>query len=195
MLAAENGFYYGYNFNNKIEYNKLMHIDDWQWKDAAYDIMKSYQEKTDGSFILNRDSSIRWFFKDVDTDFANKEAKELVAHLHTILENLPLSICYEKDYVEVKPAGLDKGSFTNKLLRTMERTKGPIDFVLCIGDNQSDECMFKIIKQYTNEKKLRNNTFCVTVGQKVSQADFYLNDQSEVIAILPEIVMSSIEVY
>jgi len=194
-IAAENGFYYGWNKGEyDLEFYKLMNITDWGWKAAVYDIIKSYQERTDGSIISTKDASIRWFFRDVDTDFAIKEANELVAHLYTMLENLPIEIAQEKDYVEVRPAGLDKGVFAKKLLRRVEQLKGKPDFIMCIGDNKTDECMFKVVKEYATANGIEDVEFCITVGQKVSQADYYLNDHNEVVSILPEIILSSIEV-
>eukprot|EP00826_Nyctotherus_ovalis_P042237 TRINITY_DN4321_c0_g1_i14.p1 TRINITY_DN4321_c0_g1~~TRINITY_DN4321_c0_g1_i14.p1 ORF type:complete len:250 (-),score=67.40 TRINITY_DN4321_c0_g1_i14:189-938(-) len=194
-IAAENGFYYGWNKgDHDLEFYRLMNITDWGWKAAVYDIIKSYQERTDGSVIVSKDTNIRWFFRDVDTDFAMKEANELVAHLDTMLENLPIEIAQEKDYVEVRPAGLDKGTFTRKLLRRVEQLKGRIDFILCIGDNQTDECMFKAVKEYAAASGIEDVEFCITVGQKLSHADYYLNDYNEVVSTLPEIILASIEV-
>lgn len=193
-IVAENGYYYGWNSNNSLVFNQLMEIKDWGWKDAVLDIIKSYQERTDGSCVTVKDSSVSWYYKDVDTDFGIKESNELVAHLHTILEYLPLDIVHGKDYVEVKPAGVDKGSFAKKLLKTISQRKGPLDFIFCIGDSQTDEAMFKEIKEFPKTKGLEKKTFCMTVGQKVSEANYYVNDQKEVISTLADIILPSIEV-
>ena len=194
LIAAENGYYYAWNNSSQpLEFNKLMEIKDWGWKATVLDIIKSYQERTDGSFVTVKDASVRWFFRDVDTDFGIKESNELVAHLHTILEYLSLDIIHGKDYVEVKPAGADKGAFAKQLLQSTERRKGNIDFVLCIGDSQTDECMFKAIKEHPKKGALEGNAFCVTVGQKVSHADYYVNDYTDVVSTLADILLPSIE--
>ena len=154
-LAAENGFYYAWNNPNQpLEFNKLTDMKDWGWKATVLEIIKSSKERTDGSFVVVKDSSVRWFFRDVDTDFGIKESNELVAHLHTILEYLPLDIIHGKDYVEVKPRGVDKGAFAKQLMRNTEKKKGEIDFILCIGDSQTDEDMFKTIKDYPKDRNL-----------------------------------------
>ena len=60
------------------------------------------------------------------------------------------------------------------------------DFVLCIGDDRSDEDMFEIIGSAISANILSSNTsvFACTVGQKPSKAKYYLDDSSEVILML-----------
>lgn len=60
------------------------------------------------------------------------------------------------------------------------------DFVLCIGDDRSDEDMFEIIGNAMTTGLLSNNTsvFACTVGQKPSKAKYYLDDTTEVINML-----------
>eukprot|EP00826_Nyctotherus_ovalis_P018284 TRINITY_DN15458_c0_g1_i1.p1 TRINITY_DN15458_c0_g1~~TRINITY_DN15458_c0_g1_i1.p1 ORF type:complete len:356 (+),score=110.58 TRINITY_DN15458_c0_g1_i1:1847-2914(+) len=194
-IVAENGYYHGWNSKKgALSFNSIMEIKDWGWKDTVLDIMKSYQERTDGSAVTVKDSSVSWFYKNVDTDFGIKESNELVAHLHTILEYLPLDIVHGKDYVEVKPAGVDKGGFTKHLLKNLTEKKGRLDFVLCIGDSQTDEAMFKEIKEFMSLKEMDKRFFCVTVGQKVSEANHYVNDYKEAIATLADIILLSMEV-
>lgn len=195
FIVAENGYYYSWSALKPIEFHKLMDIKDWGWKDTVLDIIKSYQERTDGSIISVKDASIRLYFKDVDADFAIKESNELVAHLHTILEYLPLDIVHLKDYVEVKPAGVDKGGFTKELLKMVTKRKGPIDFILCIGDSETDELMFKEIKEFSQQSSLEENVFCVTLEQKMSEAKYYVNDYQEVITALEDIVLPCEQVY
>ena len=53
-----------------------------------------------------------------------------------------------KGYVEVKRADIDKGS---ACIRTLEEL-GPVDFVLSVGDDRSDEDMFQAIQRYFHTK-------------------------------------------
>ena len=192
-IAAENGYYYGWNDMKKpLEFKRLIDVADWRWKSVVNNIIKSYKERTDGSLIEDEETRVRWYFKDVEAEFARKEANELVAHLKTMLGNLQLEIMHHKDYVEIKPIGIDKGSFAKKLLHFIEGTKGTVDLILCIGDNETDERAFKEVKRYAKARRQRE--FCITVGQKVSLADYYLNDQSEVTTLLSEILMTTIKV-
>jgi len=195
-IVAENGYYYGLNKKKgSLSFNPMMEIKDWGWKTTVLDIMKSYQERTDGSTVTVKDSSVFWLYRNVDTDFGIKESNELVAHLHSMLKYLPLDIVHGKDYVEVKPAGVDKGGFTKYLLSKLTENKGRLDFVLCMGDSQTDEAMFKQIKEFMSIKEMDKKFFCITVGQKVSEANHYVNDHKEAISTLGDILLMAIEVF
>lgn len=60
------------------------------------------------------------------------------------------------------------------------------DFVLCIGDDRSDEDMFEIIGNAISNGVLSSTTsvYACTVGQKPSKAKYYLDDTTEVINML-----------
>lgn len=67
------------------------------------------------------------------------------------------------------------------------------DFLLCIGDDRSDEDMFEIIGSAMSTNILSANTslFACTVGQKPSKAKYYLDDASEVICMLESLAEAS----
>eukprot|EP00831_Metopus_contortus_P059934 TRINITY_DN51891_c0_g1_i1.p1 TRINITY_DN51891_c0_g1~~TRINITY_DN51891_c0_g1_i1.p1 ORF type:complete len:224 (-),score=42.43 TRINITY_DN51891_c0_g1_i1:215-886(-) len=155
-------------------------------------IMNDYKEKTEGSFINSKQSCVSWIFRDVDTDFAIKQANELMAHLYTLLEFMPVEIAIGKDYVEVKPKGVNKGAFVTKFLQLIQREKGPIDFIFCMGDDETDEEMFRAIKDYPKSERLEKACFCVTVGQKTSLADFYVDEYSQSINALIQMMLPSV---
>lgn len=64
------------------------------------------------------------------------------------------------------------------------------DFILCIGDDRSDEDMFQSIstKVYGgSSQSLAPEIFACTVGHKPSEAKYYLDDVAEVIMLLKSI--------
>lgn len=60
------------------------------------------------------------------------------------------------------------------------------DFVLCIGDDRSDEDMFEVIKSAAAGPLLSPvaEVFACTVGQKPSKAKYYLDDTAEILRML-----------
>ncbi|KXZ45849.1 hypothetical protein GPECTOR_50g643 [Gonium pectorale] len=64
---------------------------------------------------------------------------------------------------------------------------GP-DFMLCIGDDRSDEDMYTSIETMKSSPTMTAEVFACTVGQKPSRAPFYLNDPSEVLQLLARLV-------
>lgn len=69
----------------------------------------------------------------------------------------------------------------------------PADFVLCIGDDRSDEDMFGIVYGALSRSILSPEAlvFACTVGQKPSKAKYYLNDTTEVINMLESLAQFS----
>ncbi|KAF5187829.1 Trehalose-6-phosphate synthase protein, partial [Thalictrum thalictroides] len=70
-------------------------------------------------------------------------AKELLDHLESVLANDPVSVKSGQHIVEVKPQGVSKGLVADRLLETMQEKGMLPDFVLCVGDDRSDEDMFE----------------------------------------------------
>lgn len=83
------------------------------------------------------------------------QAKELLDHLEGVLSNQPVEVVQGNSIVEVKPQGVSKGAVVDRLLielskRLDERGEScSPDFVLCIGDDRSDEDMFRAVEHVT----------------------------------------------
>ena len=91
--------------------------------------------------------------------------------------------------------GLSKGIVVENLISTMRsRDKSP-DFLLCIGDDRSDEDMFESIVRSSANPTLPAiaETFACTVGQKPSMAKYYVDDTVEVIGLLRGIAEASVQ--
>jgi len=74
-----------------------------------------------------------------------------------------------------------------KLLRQLVTDQKPPDFVLCIGDDKSDEDMFESINNCTASTDLFTaipEVFACTVGQKPSKARYFVEETSDVINLL-----------
>jgi trehalose 6-phosphate synthase/phosphatase len=82
--------------------------------------------------------------------------------------------------------GVSKGLVAEKILASMKEKGQQADFVLCIGDDRSDEDMFENIADAIKRSIVAPKTplFACTVGQKPSKAKFYLDDTYEVVSML-----------
>lgn len=67
------------------------------------------------------------------------------------------------------------------------------EFVLCIGDDRSDEDMFESISNVASSSSLATapEVFACTVGQKPSKARYYLDDTAEVMTLLQSLASAS----
>ena len=83
--------------------------------------------------------------------------------------------------VEVKPQGVSKGKAAERIMHDA----GAVQFVLCIGNDRSDEDMFGAILSHAAATESGGGAvFACTVGQRPSRALFYVNDQADVVATL-----------
>ena len=87
--------------------------------------------------------------------------------------------------------GVSKGIVAERLLLTMQQMGVIPDFVLCIGDDRSDEDMFEVIMSARASLSPVADVFPCTVGQKPSKAKYYLEDTSEILRMLQGLVNAS----
>nr|ADN34028.1 trehalose-6-phosphate synthase [Cucumis melo subsp. melo] len=183
-IAAEHGYFMRWSADK--DWENCGQGSDFGWIQIAEPVMKLYTEATDGSSIETKESALVWHHQDADPDFGCSQAKELLDHLESVLANEPVAVKSGQFIVEVKPQGVSKGLVAEKIFTSMAEAGRRADFVLCIGDDRSDEDMFEIIGNAVSSGSLSSNTlvFACTVGQKPSKAKYYLDDTTEVINML-----------
>ncbi|KAL5544241.1 hypothetical protein UlMin_008025 [Ulmus minor] len=183
-IAAEHGYFIRWSGTSDWEIYPL--FADYDWKQIAEPVMKLYTEATDGSYIEAKESALVWHHQDADPDFGSSQAKELLDHLESVLANEPVVVKRGQQIVEVKPQGVSKGLVAQKALSRMISDGKPADFVMCIGDDRSDEDMFESILNIANDSSLpaAPEIFACTVGQKPSKAKYYLDDTVDVMNLL-----------
>lgn len=88
---------------------------------------------------------------------------------------------------------VSKGLVAEKIFSSMHRKGKQADFVLCVGDDRSDEDMFEIVSSAISRNILASNAsvFACTVGQKPSKAKYYLDDTTEVTSMLESLAEES----
>lgn len=183
-IAAEHGYFLRWPQNE--EWEICSQSSEFGWMKIAEPVMKLYTEATDGSSIETKESALVWQYRDADPGFGFSQAKEMLDHLESVLANEPVSVKSGQFIVEVKPQGVSKGLVAGKIFTSMVEDGKQADFVLCIGDDRSDEDMFEIICNAVSSNILSAYTsvFACTVGQKPSKAKYYLDDTTEVITML-----------
>lgn len=89
--------------------------------------------------------------------------------------------------------GVNKGLVAERLLETMQEKGMLPDFVLCVGDDRSDEDMFEVIMTAMAGPSLSPvaEVFACTVGQKPSKAKYYLEDTTEILKMLQGLATAS----
>ncbi|KAB2079192.1 hypothetical protein ES319_A06G215300v1 [Gossypium barbadense] len=190
-IAAEHGYFMRWSSDDKWEV--CGPNSEFGWKQIAEPVMRLYTEATDGSSIETKESALVWHHRDADPSLGSSQAKEMLDHLESVLANEPVTVKSGQFIIDVKPQGVSKGVVAEKVFTTMAESGKQADFVLCIGDDRSDEEMFEIISSAISSGILSCNAsvFACTVGQKPSKAKYYLDDPAEVINMLEALADAS----
>lgn len=156
-------------------------------KRVALPILSKYTARANGSFVKLTSSSVGWSYYACDPEWGNLLATSLIEELEDELQGFDVRLVTLKGVgvIEVVPRKLNKGLVVKEVLRSTDLP----DFVLCIGDDVSDEKMFTsvfsvIAQSCTEGVAIPDHVFTVTVGKKVSNASYYVEDASDVADLL-----------
>ena len=81
-----------------------------------------------------------------EQDFGEIQAIQLEDELNSSLERFDVEITKGRDYVQVRPNNVNKGAFVSQVLAILQNHyHADIEFVLCMGDDTTDESMQVLI--------------------------------------------------
>ncbi|MFV0471781.1 MAG: bifunctional alpha,alpha-trehalose-phosphate synthase (UDP-forming)/trehalose-phosphatase [Paludibacteraceae bacterium] len=136
-FAAEHGAFYKENDKWYENQKKIV-----EWDEEIINIISHTIEKTPRSTLEVKDASLVWHYRNVDVWLAELREKQLINALIGPCSHLNLQIVPGNKIVEVKPPEFTKGSEVNRRLH-----KQNYDFVLAIGDDTTDEDMFRALPE------------------------------------------------
>ncbi len=131
-LAAEHGAFFK-------EHGKWQENVRTKFPDDAeiLDIIQKTADKTPGSRIEMKKTSIVWHYRNCDKWLAELRQQQLVNTLMTPCVRLNLQIMRGNKVIEVKTVGVDKGIEATRLMSIDK-----YDFIMAMGDDVTDEDMF-----------------------------------------------------
>ena len=147
------------------------------WEEEVRPTLDLYVDRTPGSFVEEKGFSLVWHYRKADPKLGDLRARELVDDLESLTANLNLQVLEGSKVVEVKNACINKG---RAALRWISRQKW--DFILSIGDDQTDEDVFKILPA---------TAWSIKVRLSPSAAKFNLSSPSQVMSLLAEMIEGS----
>lgn len=181
-IAAEHGLYYKRPGGD--EFQMLAPEADLTWIEVAYRIMQLYTERTDGSYIEEKTAGLVWHYLAADPEFGGWQAKEMHDHLESILTPFDVQVVNGQGWLQVRLANVNKGEMVRHIMAEMDESP---DFILCVGDDRTDEDMFKVLAEKT-ETSRGTSLFTATVGVKPSNARYYLRSSVEVAQLIEGII-------
>lgn len=147
-----------------------------EWKNKVLPLFNFYQTRCAGTFIEEKALSIAWHYRNADLELAVIRAMELINDLNELSSQFDFQVLQGNMVIEARVKGVDKGTATKKL---MEKTD--YDFILAIGDDKTDEDMFRVLPE---------SAYSIRVGLTQSHAKYNLKNQGAVIEFLNKLVQT-----
>lgn len=140
------------------------------WKDEIRRVMQLFVIRCAGSFIEEKRNTIAWHYRNTQTGLGFSRSRELLNMLSQLIQNTTLQVIDGNKVVEVRVSGFDKGASALKIVNETDP-----DFVLCLGDDTTDEDMFKA---------LEGDAYTIKVNNGASAAQYTILSQQEVVPLL-----------
>ena len=147
------------------------------WKKETLSLLERYVNRTPGSFVEEKDYSLVWHYRKVETGLGEVRTRELTSHLKYMTANENLEVLEGDMIVEIKNSEINKGKAAQKLMEIYPEA----DFLLALGDDFTDEDTFKAMPE---------EAYTIKVGTSASEAKFSVNSYKEVRKLLNEIIKS-----
>jgi trehalose 6-phosphate synthase/phosphatase len=143
-----------------------------EWKEQVHNIMEMYVRRCANSLVEEKEYSMVWHYRNANIEQGKLRAFELVSELNEYIHNRHLQVLMGNKIVEVRQSGINKGTILKKIIE-----KADYDYVFAIGDDRTDEDMFR-------ELIRRDNTVTIKVGPEASYAQYNLHNPQMVISLL-----------
>jgi trehalose 6-phosphate synthase/phosphatase len=156
------------------EWQYFLDTED-SWKKIILPTLTLFSQRSPGSFTEEKNHTLVWHYRNVEADLGFIRSRELLDNLHHLVRNSNLNIIDGNKVIEVRNAGVDKGTITRRLLDATQ-----YDFVMAVGDDKTDEDMFKVLDQ---------NAYTIKIGQGHTLANYFLKDQKEMTKLLNDLTL------
>jgi len=140
------------------------------WKPDLLPILQLYTDRLPGALIEEKGAALAWHYRKADPEQAQVLVGELMDHLTSFTANTDLQIMQGNKVMEIRSAGVNKGTAVASLLH-----RHSYDFILSIGDDWTDEDVFRI---------LPGGAYSVKVGVMSTHARYNVRDPAAVLDLL-----------
>ncbi|KAI0107378.1 glycosyltransferase family 20 protein [Hypoxylon sp. NC0597] len=208
-FSAEHGSFIRHP--GKDTWENLAEKLDMSWQTDVLEIFQKYTDRVPGSFIERKRCALTWHYRQADPEQGLHSSQALHKDLEeTVVKKWDVDVMKGKANLEVRPTFINKGEIAKRLINdynvdiahiaksSSEGEKGEngkLDFVLCMGDDFTDEDMFRALNGLSGTQVERDHVFTVTIGAstKVTLAKWHMlepEDVVEAIALLAGVGLS-----
>jgi trehalose 6-phosphate synthase/phosphatase len=168
-LAAEHG-----TFTRKTGSKRWQTIRDQDnsWREVVLPILQVYTEKTPGATIETKEAAVVWHYRQASPYYAQKHLVILKRLLSRYARRYNLIVHQGNMILEIRMQGATKGHVAQSWMQTDP------SFVLCIGDDYTDEDMFDALPDWAHTIK---------VGRGKTAARLRLQKSEQVLSLLEKL--------
>tara|TARA_B100000900_G_scaffold405462_1_gene415102 strand:- start:621 stop:2825 length:2205 start_codon:yes stop_codon:yes gene_type:complete len=168
-LVAEHGYFIKHKKQNWVG----KETQQKNWKEDIIPLLETFTDRTPGTFIEEKKNSLVWHYRKTDPELAAERAVELKTVLSSLISD-ELHLLDGDKVIEVVSGSYNKGTAVSEIL-----SDKAADFILCFGDDITDEFMFN---------DLPSHAVNVKVGKKNTQANFCIDKPHDVISLLNALI-------
>ncbi|ORY60815.1 trehalose-phosphatase [Pseudomassariella vexata] len=175
---------------------------DMGWQEEVVAVFQKFTDRVPGSFIERKRCALTWHYRLADPEQGAHAAREAQKELEaTVTKKWDVDVMTGKANLEVRPTFINKGEISKRLVANYnsdishivdgskveemtDATKpGQVEFVLCMGDDFTDEDMFRALSGLSGTALSEESIFTVTVGAstKVTLAKYHVLEPDDVI--------------
>ncbi|KAI0433166.1 trehalose-phosphatase [Xylaria sp. FL1042] len=182
-FSAEHGSFIRYP--GATTWENLAEKLDMSWQAEVIDVFQKYTDRVPGSFIERKRCALTWHYRQADPELgihaSNTAFNELKS---TVAKKWDVDVMTGKANLEVRPTFINKGEIVKRLVhrysseparQTSEKNAAQqdgvsegsrLEFVLCCGDDSTDEDMFHALNGLSGTQLISDHVFTVSVGAK-----------------------------
>jgi trehalose 6-phosphate synthase/phosphatase len=182
-LIAENGCFV--REPNNTEWHALLDESGTRdWRRGVRRVMRYFQERTEGTSIEERRSSLTFWYKEaVDRDLALRQASELAYQINGSRGDEPIRAVLNNVSVTVEPTNVTKASATDMVLQRLCGRDNAPNFLFAVGASREDESVFRWANDLSQRREVRD-VFTITVGRHATAAASFLENDMAVADVL-----------
>ncbi|KAL0959782.1 hypothetical protein HGRIS_011471 [Hohenbuehelia grisea] len=120
---------------------------DMEWMGEVLEVFKYYTERTTGSHIEVKKSSITWHYRSADPEWGQFQCRQCQDLLeNNLAHKRPIEVLVGKKNLEVRPIAVNKGEIVKRILYQ----NPDAEFIFCAGDDKTDEDMFRALLLFSS---------------------------------------------
>ncbi|KAK5168644.1 threalose-6-phosphate phosphatase [Saxophila tyrrhenica] len=182
-LSAEHGSFV--RVPGSTEWENLTEKFDMSWQEQVMSIFQQYTERTMGSFIERKKIALTWHYRRADPVLGPYNANKCQHELDSVVTPYyDVEVMTGKANLEVRPKFVNKGEIAKRLVEEYgSSAEAEPDFVLCLGDDFTDEDMFRSLRA---SKVNIDHVFACTIGpsEKQTLARWHLRAPEDVVSAI-----------